>query len=154
MTDLHKELKELAKQKTEMIKKGDTPELQFLLKKENKAIQDIRKTEETLVQNTTLFLEQKEMEIDSPILSKVIEVVEDTQEKSTILEQKEKLENEIKELKELNQLNQDLLTQSLQFVQLSLELLQPDIDSYNYDRSEKEHGNSKQTNHSMFDSKA
>ena len=38
-------------------------------------------------------------------------------------------------LKKQNEFNQQLLKQSLSFVQLSLDLLSPEIDTYNYERT-------------------
>ncbi len=54
-------------------------------------------------------------------------------------------------LKEQNELNQQLLITSLQFVNLSLDLLRPQDRNYNYDKTNQEPPKKMK---SMFDSKA
>lgn len=143
----------LAKQKTEIIKKGDINSLQNLLKEENKHIQAIQRLEMGLKNETTLFLQKNRIEMEQPSLSAAIEIANEL-EKEALLQGKQELENNIKELSIQNQLNQQLLEQSLQFVNISLDLLQPDIDSYNYDRSENGAQENRQQSRSLFDSKA
>lgn len=150
LTSLHEGLHTIALQKTEIVKKGDLDGLQSLLKKENLYIKQIRQTEGKLVQETQFFLEKHGRSPDSPSLSKVIELVED---KTSFVKEKTKLETQIEALRQQNLLNQDLLEQSLQFVQLNLELLQPDIDSFNYNRPEVNQ-ESPHPKRSIFDSNA
>ncbi len=143
----------LAKQKTEIIKRGDINSLQNLLKEENKHIQAIQRLEMGLKNETILFLQKNRVEMEQPSLSAAIEIANEL-EKEALLQGKQELENEIRELSIQNQLNQQLLEQSLQFVNISLDLLQPDIDSYNYDRSENGAQENRQQSRSLFDSKA
>lgn len=143
----------LAKQKTEIIKKGDINSLQNLLKEENKHIQAIQRLEMGLKNETTLFLQKNRIEMEQPSLSAAIEIANEL-EREALLKGKQELENNIKELSIQNQLNQQLLEQSLQFVNISLDLLQPDIDSYNYDRTENGAQENRQQSRSLFDSKA
>lgn len=150
MTRLHEVMNSLAKQKTEFVKKGDIDSLRSLLKEENKQVQEIRQTEALLMQDTHDFLEQRGVITDTPTLSKVIEA---SDEKGILEHEKEKLEEQIEKLKQQNQLNQDLLAQSLQFVQMSLDVLQPNIESYNYNRSDN-NPDTKQPSRSIFDSNA
>lgn len=153
MTKLHRSMVALAKQKTEIIKKGDINSLQNLLKEENKHIQAIQRLEMGLKNETTLFLQKNRIEMEQLSLSAAIEIANEL-EKEALLQGKQELENNIKELSIQNQLNQQLLEQSLQFVNISLDLLQPDIDSYNYDRSENGAQENRQQSRSLFDSKA
>lgn len=143
----------LAKQKTDIIKKGDIDSLQNLLKEENKHIQVIKKFEASLIQETSSFLQKNGLAIDQPSLINAIEIATQS-EKEALLKGKIDLENQIKELSMQNQLNQQLLEQSLQFINVSLDLLQPDIDSYNYDRADNGSQDNRQQNRSLFDSKA
>lgn len=153
MTSLHQQMNVLARQKTEVIKKGNVDDLRTLLKEENKQIQSIKKLESTLLNGTELFLQENGIEEESPRLATVIQIAIDT-DKDLLLKAKAELENEITELSKYNRLNQDLLEQSLQFVNMSLDLMQPDIESYNYDPNESsQHEHQKQTR-SLFDSKA
>lgn len=143
----------LAKQKTDIIKKGDIDSLQNLLKEEKKHIQVIKKLEENLIQETTSFLQKKGLDIVKPSLANVMEIATQS-EKEMLLIRKTDLEDQIKELSMQNRLNQQLLEQSLQFINVSLDLLQPDIDSYNYDRTDNDSQENRQSNRSLFDSKA
>lgn len=153
MTELHQSLNILAKNKTEIVKKGDVSALQSLLKEESKQVREIRRTEATLLEETQRFLQENEMDTNELALSKVIELVEE-EEKEELNKEKQKLENEIYTLKGQNQLNQELLAQSLQFVQISLDLLQPDIESYNYEHLDQSNQEIKRPTRSIFDSKA
>lgn len=150
LTSLHEGLHAIALQKTEMIKTGDLDRLQSILKEENLYIKQIRQTEGKLVQETQTFLEKSGASTESPSLSKVIDLVED---KTAFMTEKTKLETQIEALRQQNLLNQDLLEQSLQFVQMNLELLQPDIDSFNYNRPEVNQ-ESPHPKRSIFDSNA
>lgn len=150
MTLLHEGMNVLAKQKTDIVKKGDVDSLRSLLKEENRQLQEIKKTEGLLVQETKAFLEQRGVIADNPTLLEVIDVVED---KTPLMYEKERLETQIDELRKQNLLNQEMLTQSLQWVQISLDLLQPDIDSYNYHRSDNER-DMNQPIRTIFDSNA
>lgn len=153
MISLQKSLTALAKQKTEIIKKGDIEALQSLIKEETKHLQAIRKIENQLVKETNTFIQQKGGDTESPTFSHAIEVA-DGSEKEQLLHKKTTLEKMILELQKQNQLNQELLETSLQFVNVSLDLLQPDIDAYNYDRSDQNQQESATPKVSLFDSKA
>lgn len=152
MAKLHRSLMALAKQKTEIIKKGDISSLQNLLKEENKHIQVIKKLENNLVSEAKTFLQKQGVELEQPTMANVIEMASEA-EKEAIEKEKAELQHSIEELRTQNELNQQLLEQSLQFVNVSLDLLQPDLDSYNYDPSENTQSE-RQPNRSLFDSKA
>lgn len=152
MTKLHRSMLALAKNKTDIIKKGDISSLQVLLKDENKHIQVIKKLESNLIHETQSFLQKKGVNEEQLTLSKVIESSTDG-EKEALEKEKVELEQAIEELRTHNQLNQELLEQSLQFVNISLDLLQPDIDSFNYEATDNTRSE-RQPNRSLFDSKA
>ena len=56
----------------------------------------------------------------------------------------------ITQLKQQEQLNQALIQQSMQFVQLSLDILNPTIQTMNYGKNREDAGSKR----SVFDSKA
>lgn len=151
LISLHHSLNKLAVDKTEYVKKGDMQSLQDLLKEENKLISQVRKAESLLTSEAKTFLQHKGVEEEAH-LSNVLPYV-DENEQGEINQLRDQLLKEMMKLKEQNELNQDLLQQSLQFVEVSLDLLQPDIEQFNYDRNE----GTPQTNkpsRSIFDSKA
>ncbi|WP_404404908.1 flagellar protein FlgN [Jeotgalibacillus malaysiensis] len=120
---LHKSLLELAKRKTVVIKENDLESLNQLIKDEQKHIQAIG------------ALETKRQQLNTE---------EDVQQ------EKDELLQVIIDLKTINELNQDLLTQSMQFVSLNLDLLMPQPDSINYSKKDNED----EPVRSMFDSQA
>ena len=153
MTALQKSLTALAKKKTDIVKIGDMEALQSLLKEENKHIYAIQQMEKRLKNETDLFLRKRGKAVENAKLADATEAASEN-DKEALIKAKTALTAQIEELNHQNQLNQELLEQSLQFVQMSLDLLQPDIDSYNYDRTDKEQGPDLKPGRSLFDSKA
>lgn len=148
---MHKSLNEVAKRKTDIIVKGDIQGLQTILNDENKHIKAIQQLNNLMLQAGESFLAQ----VGSPepiSLSAVIQYAEN--DKQHLLEKKAQLEDQMSLLRKQNSLNQELLEQSLQFVNLSLDMLIPDIDSMNYGRSEESDQEINQKKRSIFDSKA
>ena len=149
---LHKSLNQLAKQKTEILKTGDTDALSNLLKEEKKHIQAIQKFENERHQATREFLiKYKRADVTNPTLSDCIEIANLT-EKQKLTQLKSELQVQIKALTDRNELNQQLLKQSLQFVNVSLDLLAPEIDTYNYERPGQAYHHNE--GRSIFNSKA
>ena len=97
-------------------------------------------------------MKEKEYKTDEMTLSKCIEQTSN-EEKTTLENLKIELEEGVKRLKAQNELNQQLLEQSLQFVNLSLDMLLPEIDAFNYDRPNHEQDITGEKR-SIFDSKA
>lgn len=142
---LHKSLSQLADKKTTIIKEGNADALTALLIEEQKHVKAITQLENEREQAVLTFMSGKKFTLDE-----VIEVAEPT-EANTLQRLKEELLNEVMKLKQQNELNQQLLITSLQFVNLSLDLLQPYDRNYNYDKNNQE---SPKKIKSMFDSKA
>ncbi|MEM5591534.1 flagellar export chaperone FlgN [Niallia circulans] len=90
--------------------------------------------------------EQKQTTLDD-----VIKTVDD-QTKDILMEIKQKLVEVLGLIKTQNETNQQLINQSLQFIEVSLDLLKPDIDTYNYNRSESKTSYEKER-YSIFESK-
>lgn len=142
---LHNSLNQLANKKTTIIKEGKTDALTALLVDEQKHIKVITQTEKEREKAVLAFMSGR-----SATLDEVIEVA-DTAEADILRHLKEELLNEIMKLKGQNELNQELLITSLQFVNLSLDLLRPQDRNYNYGQNNQEPQNK---GISMFDSKA
>ena len=142
---LHKSLNQLAEKKTTIIKEGDTDALTELLIDEQKHVKAITQIEKEREQAVLALMSGKNATIDE-----VIEIAEST-EADVLRHLKEELLTEIMKLKEQNELNQQLLITSLQFVNLSLDLLRPQDRNYNYDKTNQE---APKNMKSMFDSKA
>lgn len=145
LIQLHKSLNQLASKKTTIIKEGNTDALTALLIDEQKHVKAITQIENEREQAVLAFMSGKLATIDE-----VIEVINPT-EAVVLGRLKKELLDEVMKLKEQNELNQQLLITSLQFVNLSLDLLRPQDRNYNYDKTNK-----KPTKKaiSSFDSKA
>lgn len=145
LINLHRSLNQLAEKKTNIIKEGNTDALTALLIEEQKHVKAITQMENEREQAVLAFMSGKKATIEE-----VIKVANPTV--AGILRRlKEELLIEIMKLKEQNELNQQLLITSLQFVNLSLDLLRPQDRNYNYDKNNQEPPKNMK---SMFDSKA
>lgn len=130
---LHKSLNQLAKKKTEILKTGDTEALNSLLKEEKKHIQAIYKFELERIEVSKALLSKSDRQIDNPTITDCIEVA-NISDKQKLTKLKVELQSQINALADRNKLNQQMLEQSLQFVNMSLDILMPDIDTFNYER--------------------
>lgn len=120
---LHKSLYELTVKKTDIVKKGDTAALDQLLKDEQAHMAAINK------------LEQERAAVSNVILpgASLQEIAEaNPAEKEQLLQIKEDLLNVITEIKARNELNQQLIHQSLQFINFSKSLVIPQEKEINY----------------------
>ena len=149
---LHETLLEQAKTKTEVIKVGDVEALKGITNEERKLIKMVNTAQKDLLNQAKDFLEQRSNSMDAPTLQDCLPFVI-AQEQQTLTTLQSQLVEKVSLLKRQNDLNQQLLKQSLSIVQLSLDLLTPDIDTYNYERPDssqpfEQHGRS------LFDSNA
>ena len=142
---LHEGLLKLAVKKTDIVKSGDAKELQQLTKEENKFVKAIGQ------------LEQERLALTANIgtgatISELIEKATKL-EADKLLQLKNKLTDVIKQLQERNELNEGLLQQSLQFVQVTLNSINPEPTSVTYEGAATGKKPAAPTR-SMFDSKA
>ncbi|SDN02239.1 FlgN protein [Fictibacillus solisalsi] len=137
---VHKELNHLAAEKTDTLKKGDVAALDVLLEKENEYVKTLRNLEEQRTQTSTLTM------------SKLIEQAA-PEEIQQLRHLQEQLKKEYLLLKQQNQLNQQLLHQSLQFVNMSMNMLIPEPEKLTYSSS-KANGYTGASSIALFDSKA
>lgn len=148
---LQKSLLIISKEKTELIKNNDIDQFNQLLMTERKHVQAIEQLESKRMNLTDEFFEKEAPESERTI-SQLIELVKDEEERKQLQHIFEKLIFVLADLKQQEKLNQDLTQQSLQFIDLSLELLQPHLNkNLNYGQ-----GSGQQTKRqsSVFDSKA
>lgn len=124
---LHKSLNELAIKKTDIIKAGDMPALDQMLKDEQSHVAAIEKMEQLRQAACSKVVQQ-----EKPTLEDCLPLLEEDI-KSKALTLKDSLVKEVEALQERNQLNQQLIYQSLQFVNMSMSLLQPQsAQNFNY----------------------
>lgn len=144
---LHEKLYELSVTKTEVIKNNDMEGLQQLLKDEQTYVAAIN-TMEVKRQEAAKQLLGKETEIT--IADCITAVPEPEKEQLRTLQTA--ITSIIDKLKDQNELNQMLIHQSLQFVNMTLSMIQPKHESINYGRPDQKQ--TKNSGISMFNSKA
>ncbi|MFF2752158.1 flagellar protein FlgN [Psychrobacillus sp. NPDC058041] len=134
---LHKSLLEIAYKKTEAIKTGDMDSLNQLLKDEQAHVAGISQLEQQRQLEVTDYLRAKGIApTDNPTVALVIDAAETLEDKELLKEARNKLLLTLETLKHQNDLNQKLTFQSLQFVNMTLDMLRPKPDQINYSKTE------------------
>jgi len=134
---MHRSLLELAYKKTELVKIGNMEELNQMLKDEQAHIAAIEQLEQQRQNLVTEYLREKGIaHSDSPTVADVIEVAKKPEEKEKLEAIRNQLILVIDDLRKQNDLNQKLVFQSLQFVNITLDLLRPRPEQINYSGNE------------------
>ena len=133
---LHRSLLKLAYDKTALIKSGDIEELDQLLKDEQAHLAAISQMDGQRQSAVTAYLRDQGRFV--PVNSTVADVLGNASdaEKISLEEARDRLLHAIHDLKRQNDLNQKLTYQSLQFVNLSLDMVRPRPESVNYSKTE------------------
>ncbi|WP_244444969.1 flagellar protein FlgN [Oceanobacillus jeddahense] len=149
LTATHKHLLGLSKQKTEALTNNKLDEFQALLLEEQKLIRQLEKQEKKRQEVVEAWNEEQEYSVDSLTITEILQRL-DGEEQKMAEDAAITLTNTITELKRQEQLNKALLEESMKFVQLSMELVNPSIKSMNYGAASSD----KLSGRSLFDSKA
>lgn len=144
---LHENLNKLAVQKTEVIKKGDMEKLNKLLIEEQKYVKAIQQVENKRQLSVEQFFQNTKQ-------NSLLDVIENSSssEQETLNKQRNQLLQIIAELKNTNNLNQQLIYHSLQYVNVTLDMLRPQETNLNYGQPSV--ANQRQISRGMFDSRA
>ena len=130
---MHRSLLELSFTKTELVKKGDMEGLDALIKNEQSHVAAIEVLEKQRLQMVTDYLRAKGIALaDTPTVADVIEAAENEEERKQLEDLRSQLLSVIEGLSKQNDLNQKLVFQSLQFVNMSLDMLRPQPEEINY----------------------
>lgn len=136
---MHKSLFELANKKTDLIKVNDMEQMDEILKMEQAHVAAIETLEQQRQAMVTDYLRAKGIAYtDIPTVAQVIDAT-DGPEKQDLQEVRERLVALLTDLKKQNDLNQKLVFQSLQFVNLTLDMLRPQrhqTNTFNYSGAE------------------
>lgn len=146
---LHKSLSELAIKKTDIIKTGDMDALHQLLDEEQTHISAIEQMERKRQQAAQVLAPH----IDQPKVSDCLDSLS-AFEQNRLTKLTEDLGVLVHDLKEQNHLNQQLIHNSLQFVNVSMNLLRPQPDNINYEPPTKSKKPSDNSYQGLFNSKA
>jgi FlgN protein len=151
MVKLQKSLYQIALKKTDILKADDIEALNLLMKdelKHIKAIEMVNREREQIQQRLAneLSLPPATITISDLLQSSMLK------DKESLRRVQLELVEQTQGLKEVNEFNQQLLQQSLNFVNLNLDLVLGQQDSGNYTEDTSNEG--EQSNRSLFDSKA
>ncbi|WP_227937248.1 flagellar protein FlgN [Alkalihalobacillus deserti] len=152
LIEIHEPLHDLAVKKVEPIKKGDMKVLEAIVREEAKLAYKLQTTEMLRSKVVRTFLLEQGEAKEAVTMSDVKRFA--TVEEKLQLEQLQlKLVDDVQKLKTQNEMNQELIEESLRFVNLSLDLMLPHKEDVSYDprsRDDEPFENA----HSIFDSKA
>ncbi|PXW93010.1 FlgN protein [Streptohalobacillus salinus] len=149
---IHDSLLQVSVRKSELLKANDMEAINELLKIEQKHVQALEKLERLRQVETKQLAKTLAIEEDAPSVSLLIERLPEEQVKQDLEAEATQLAALILAIKQQEDLNQQLLKQSLQFVQLQMDLVKPTIDSFNYGTQKQAHD--PEQKRSVFDSKA
>lgn len=150
---LHKSLLRLAIDKTALIKSGDMAGLDQMLKDEQAHLAAIVQMDNARQRAVAQYLADQGRSVPAePTVSDLLEAAPEA-DKQRLEEARDRLLHAIHELKWQNDLNQKLTYQSLQFVNLSLDMVRPRPESVNYSKTEIS-GNKASKARTTFDTNA
>lgn len=150
LVEIHEKLIKLSKQKTEIIKEGSIEKLQSILSKERKCVQALEKAEVSRQEQVEIWCNERELAQGNVTITEILELLSGQAEAVSLENETIRLTNIITKLKQQEQLNQELIIQSMQFVQLSLDMMSPTIKNLNYGKTKT----LDTVKRSVFDSKA
>jgi flagellar biosynthesis/type III secretory pathway chaperone len=136
----HEDLLALGERKTDVLKTGDMKALNVLLKEEDLQVKKLQMIEK-----------ERMLKFANVTLANVLEQAEETK-KNKLFYLQQKVTIAYEALKSRNELNLGLLEQSLQYVNMSLSMIQPHKEPATYSNLKTNPYNNSTT--SFFDSKA
>lgn len=131
LQEAHEALLELAGVKTEVLVSNNIDELNLIVNRENKWVRAIAEANQQRIQFIGSYLISRGYNPNPKItVSDLIKVIFKAEEKQALMEAQQKLLVTIEKLKSSNVINQQLIEQSLAFVDYSLDLIigPPDDD--------------------------
>lgn len=144
---IHKSLIDLSEQKTTIVTKGSIVKLQSILTQERQTVQMLNKTEKNRQQAVEEWCMRNHVPTDHMTMTHMLNVLDTGEERDLLEQTTTELTQLLTDLKQQEQLNQSLIQQSMQFVQLSLDMMQPTIKNMNYGNQNKN-----RSKRSVFDS--
>jgi flagellar biosynthesis/type III secretory pathway chaperone len=150
LTKIHHQLIVLSEEKTAVVKKGNVEQLQTILVKERKIIRQLEQAEENRQKEVVAWFLTHGLSPEDATVTNLLNQLNDDSEKEKLEDSAVQLTESIVKLKQQEQLNIALIQQSMQFVQLSIDLMSPSLKNMNYGKD----NNQPTMNRSVFDSKA
>ncbi|MFC4023857.1 flagellar protein FlgN [Oceanobacillus longus] len=150
LVKIHEDLLAVSNEKTRTVKEGSIDHLQSLLVRERKLIRLLEQAESKRKISVEALCKANDMAVEDATITNILQQVKNEAEQVKMENAAIKLTAVITKLKQQEQLNQVLISQSMQFVQISLELMSPTLKSMNYGVKSEADTSSR----SVFDSKA
>lgn len=150
LLSVHKDLNHLAEKKTNHLKNVDVESLQSLLNEEKTAVSKLEQLENKRMRDVQQFLSEKGAPAIDLTVTELLKYM-DSQDQLEMLQLQHSLLKEMTTLRHRNALNQELIKQSLQFINVSLNLFDPREETANYGPQMRA---PVRTGRSLFDSKA
>lgn len=151
---LHQALYTLAVEKKAVLIKGDIHQLTDITHTEQKLIKAVQATETQRIALVQQLYRENGISLSDGTLEELIKIWRGLEEKNRLKHYREELIRIVTELRRANELNQQLLEQSLSFVNLSLELITDTPEDDFIYQHPSNYGPTMQTTRSFFNKKA
>lgn len=125
-TELYEQLLNTAKEKTPVLIHNEVEQLNGLVQRERKLIAQAEKLEQARILHTHRFFSSLGYISRMNTLRELIRAVNHPEEKQLLLNKQQELQELLGELKRNNDLNQQLIQQSLAFINYSIDLVVDD----------------------------
>lgn len=123
LIQLHKALYTLAVEKKDILIAGNSDDLVRVMKQEQKLVKAIEQVEKDRRDCLASLLQERRYPVSVETLSELSKITTNVEEKTRLTTYREELLRIVSELRAANDLNQQLLEQSLSFVEMSLDLI-------------------------------
>ncbi|WP_017726237.1 flagellar protein FlgN [Halalkalibacterium ligniniphilum] len=150
---LHRELNEIANQKVAAIKSNDMSALEELVRLETAKLHQLQLKEKQRGMEVAAFFDKIGAKDADLTISGMLPYLEE-KERELLEKLQRTLVQEVDALKKQNETNQQLIEESLRFVNMSLDLLLPDPEDVYYQRPQQKERHAYEEGYSIFDSKA
>lgn len=153
MIQAHETLTEIGREKSDVIKAGEMAALQSIINREDVSLRILQQLEGQRQKAVDAWAHQH-IKTATPGDYRLLDIIETAPagEADRLAALQDRLNRAISDLREVNSLNQQLLHQSLQWVQMSMNLLQPQTPQATYGNPKK--AQAKPPVQSRIDSKA
>ncbi len=151
LTIMHQSLLKLETSKTALIIDGNIDELNKVINDEQTHISAIAQLEEQRQKAVNVFFSSNQVTGVQPTMTELLARISNEADKQQLAKARDGLLTVVTQLKEKNDLNQNLLYNSLQVVNMSLDLMRPQEANFNYGN---EQGGRSTASKGRFDSQA
>jgi len=155
LKDIHEELIALADRKREALVRNAVDDVSAIVSKENKLVRAIDEQLREQTEATNGFFRAKGFQPTRAItVTELSRMVTDPKEKGALLAARDRLSETVAALKKKNELNQQLIEQSLAFINYSIDLVIGPDDEPTYRNPAYQKDNPGQQRAGFFDSRA